>query len=228
MKIKLSNMLKYTAHIILLIVSTVFTVTLFIQFSNHFYEKILWGMAGFALELIKLYIFMLAKKNFREGKKAMFMFSIEMITYLGLAFVSMIASMGFVLNTIQQQALEAVDTNLGRETLINDINVIDAEIANIIEQQKNLPPHYVTSSIRLSVRLQELKLEKQKLVDAVDNTKENRKVVAKDVFTLLGEQYNKSGKDTLFLIMVILIFTLEICLVLTSGDLKESLTLVKN
>lgn len=212
------------AHILLFIVSVTFTLFLFIQFGTALHEKLLWGAVGISLEIIKLYIFMLSKKNFKERK--VFAGGFKMLIYMSIAFVSMVASLGFALTTIQGQSFEAQFSNLNYDSKISELEFIESEIQTKIRQQSELPGDYVTASDRFTQQISELRTQREELLQEISALQEevaNRQTDTNDVFSLIGNTIGFDGQDTLYYLMLIMIIALELCLVLTAGEIEVKL-----
>ncbi|MDA3855382.1 MAG: hypothetical protein PF569_03925, partial [Candidatus Woesearchaeota archaeon] len=231
------EVIKIVSHIALLTISTLLTINLFTSFSENPLYKVLWILLGVTLELIKVYLFVVAKahlqlKRFTSYVKSFFLFLI----YLGLAFVSFTASSGFTLMSIGQQASTSIILNESSDISLIDreLNQLDISIDSLRLQQETAikkkgdiradwsteKQDVIISDITLDIntkneRINELLLEKSKIVNAKVSSKAAN---SSDIFTLLGEAINLSGEDTMLYLMLLLALLLEVITAATSGN----------
>ena len=231
MKEKTFFALRKISHIILFIVSLSFTLFLFIEFGEKLHQKILWGLLGFALEIIKLYLFMLAKSGFKEKDWHIKIGALlQFIVYLGIMFTSMIATIGFAMTTIEGQSFSA---QVKQNTFeINSIEVerdeITKEITILQQQQASLPEGWITASQRLSDSILSLREQREELNNKIRDLRKERLneqiIDTSNVFVLIGSIINLDGKSTLYYLMLIMVITLEVCLVITCGDIEKKIS----
>lgn len=210
------------AHVLLFIVSLTFTLFLFIQFGSALHEKLLWGTVGIALEIIKLYLFMQAKSHWKS--KELPTAGFQFLVYAGIAFVSMVASLGFALISIEGQSFTAAVSNIETDYLVEDIDRLNQEIDTKIRQQSELPTDYVTASDRFTDQIEELRLRKEGMIQLLQElqVEQVREDEAIDVFMLIGGTIGLSGRSTLYYLMLVMIIALELCLVMTAGNIQGS------
>ena len=230
MKEKTFLILRKLSHVTLFIVSLSFTLFLFIQFGEQIHEKIIWGILGFALEVIKLYLFMLAKANLKEkdwhakvGAVAQF------VVYLGIAFISMIATLGFALMTIEGQSFAAqVSQNIFEiEAMHAERDELTLEIATFQQQQADLPEGWITASQRISESISTLRERRDflntRIVELQRERVQAQTVDTSNVFVLIGSVVDLDGRTTLYYLMLVMVVALEVCLVITSGHIERAL-----
>ena len=218
------SIIRTFAHVILMGLGTALNVNLFIQFSKYPAIQVLFGAMATAFELIKLYLFMLAKFHFHEhGFKKIAAGLIEFVLYLGLAFVSMVASLGFTLTSIEQQSFTAniQNRNIDRQVITQDINNIEKQIQSKLDQQAGLPADYITASDRFTQQIKELQAQRQDLLDKLNSLPKDQITQTSDMFSLLGSMVNLSGKNTMFYMMLLLVILLEFTIAITAEDIKK-------
>lgn len=228
MKRKTFHVYRKLSHVTLFIVSLTFTLMLFVEFGDEWYQKLLWGGMGFALEIIKLYLWMHLKSQWKTEKGAAIA---QFVIYAGIAFVSMIASLGFAMNTIEGQTFTAQVQNIQVDSMVEDLEVIDSQIATKLRQQSELPFDYITASDRLTEQINDLRLQRKETLErlsAQQETSQGRETESIDTFVLIGRAVGLGGQDTLYYLLLIMVITLEICLVMTSGDIEKRLIVDEN
>lgn len=228
MKQKNFNLYRKTSHIVLFGVSLTFTLMLFTEFGSEWHEKLLWGAMGFALEVIKLYLWMHLKSQWATQKAAALA---QFVIYVGIAFVSMVASLGFAMNTIEGQSFTAQVQNLQIDSKMDELVFIESQIDTKIRQQSELPTDYVTASDRYTNQIADLREQRVALLEEIEAQQEEqagRQTETMDTFTLIGRAVDMDGRDTLYYLMLIMVFALEICLVMTAGDIKRQVVVDEN
>lgn len=212
------------SHILLFVISLTFTVMLLVEFSEQFYERVLWGMLGTGLEFIKLYIFILAKYHFfRRDWRHYVAAGSHFVLYVGIAFVSMIATVGFALNTIEGQSFSVRQERADVESVERELDRMEEQIEVNMQRYEDLPSDWVTVSEQYLDRIEDLRdrrdeltEERNRLLDEADTQQE-----AINTFALIGEQIGMSARSTLFNIMMVLVVLLEVGLVSTTGSVER-------
>ena len=220
MNLKQFHIFKEITHVLLVLLSMVFSVILFSQFSDTFFSLGVYVVLGVALEMFKIFLLVEAKFYLFKMNWHIITAIILFLIYFSLATISGIATMGFNLNTINSQSFSAGIANIETDTLLFDIEAINQEIQTKIRQQSELPTDYVTASDRYTRQIQELRAEREALLSRIETGR--RQTVSQDTFTLLGQEVGLSGERTLYIILAFLTVILEIGIAVTSGNLKKS------
>jgi len=232
------NIFRKVSHVILVILSMALSINLFIQFSDQRFIQILFGAMAFSFELIKLYILMLAKENFHISSiKSDIVATIQFTVYLGLAIMSIVASLGFALVSIEEQSLSSVArtevSNFRVDQLKNKLESNNKQIEIIQQNASNLEFSAVERNAEANRQVLEIQALNEEIVNQIEELREekaseaeeNIKLTSADMFSLLGESVNLSGKDTMFYMMLILVFFLELAIAITSGSIKKEFSI---
>lgn len=220
---------RQTSHFILVGLSIALSVNLFMQFSDVPFIMGLFGLLAVAFELIKLYLLIVAKSNYVDKKfwKAFY----EFVIYFLLAAISALASLGFVLVSIQQQTFTNVEARQSSQFRIEstqqEIADLSLEINILTEGLSEFPANFVTARREQSNRIEELRNRRdylrQELLSALDSRAEDDNIrtqlTSEDMFSLLGQMVNISGYDTMYYMMLLLVILLEIAIALTTGEI---------
>jgi uracil-DNA glycosylase family 4 len=215
--------LKRVIHFLLAVLSIVFSVILFVQFSNHFWGRLIFGTSATIVELFKIYSLIQMKTMFVAGLKQngkMFLVCFGFfIIYTGLTAFSIVATLGYNLNTIQGQSFYAVVRNIETESAIRDIERIDDEIDTKLRQQSELPFDYVTASDRYTKQIEELRQIRRNLETSIANAEKVQD--SADTFSMLGELIRISGERVLFILLFGLSIIFEIGIAVTGDVITE-------
>lgn len=228
------------SHIILVILSMILSVNLFIQFSDYVLIQILFATLAVSLELLKLYLLVLAKSNFlqRDWKKE-FVASFQFLVYGGLAFISIIASLGFTLVSIEEQSLNFETrqevSSFRIDHIVNQIDINNRQIEIIQENATRLEFSAVERNELANIQVKNIQSQNENLITRLEALRNLQSetvsiethLTSSDMFTLLGETINLEGKDTMFYMMLLFVILLEIAIAITSGhiDVKSVLSL---
>lgn len=222
---KTVNLFRSTSHVMFILISMALTVLLFQQLAVGLLGKIIFVSMGIALELVKVYLFLFVKYNYRMKGIGIIIGTLYLILYISLAAISGVASLGFVLNEMGEQSFSATASNIDSENIMKDIAFIEQEIETKVRQQSELPHDWITASDRYSRQIKELRDEGAELVESLDEATSKRQLVTADTFTLIGslEWVDKTGEEVLFGILMSLVILLEIVIALTSGTIYDSM-----
>lgn len=223
MKDKSMNLFKQVANIIFFFISIILSVYLFVHFGKNLWEKLIWGTTAVGIELFKNYTLIVVKGQLRHKQWGSFI--AYSIAYLGVTIVSIIASLGFSLLTIQGQSFASSIDNMSLNNYMNDIASLDLEINAKIKQQEMMPEGYATASNRLSEGISKLREEKANLLLKINELNNQPvEVAGMDMFSLLGSlMFKRTGEEVLFILMLIASISIEVCLALTSGDVERKM-----
>lgn len=240
MKERTVNYVKHVAHIILVILSMMLSINLFIQFSDKPFIQILFGMLGFSLEAIKLYLLLEAKYHITlRGWKNDAISSIQFVVYFGLAFISIVASLGFTLVSIEEQTLQFEErreiSNFEIEAIQDEIEANRRQIEIVQENATALEFSAVERNEIANEQVRSLQDRNRELIAELSDLRAERegqaveeRLTSNDMFILLGETVNLNGKDTMFYMMLVLVVLLEIAIAITSGKIEREIKLKKS
>lgn len=240
MKERTINRIKQVAHVILIVLSMMLSINLFIQFSDKTFIQVLFGTMAFALEAIKLYLLLEAKYHFHlNGWKNEAVGVVQFTVYLGLAFISIVASLGFTLVSIEEQTLQFEErrevSNFEIEALQNEIESNNRQIEIIQENATALEFSAVERNAEANRQVRELQDRNRELIVELSELRAQRegqtveqRLTSNDMFILLGETVNLSGRDTMFYMMLVLVVLLEVAIAITSGKIEREIKLKKS
>lgn len=224
-------LMKRVSHIVLFGLSAFLSVNLFLQLGNNIYESVVFGLIAFVFEIIKLYLFILAKSDLKKKEfKSMLVGSIKLTIYIILAIASIAASLGFVLNVIENQNFVATTKNYEKQALVQEMNAIDFQIQNKLLQQADVATNksqYITGTDRLSEQIKELQNEKKKIIEKINSMDMTLEQESSSSFELIGRAINADGQKVRFWILLGIVFVLEITLILTASNVDEGTGLRK-
>lgn len=229
---KTINNFKNISHFILVFLSILLSVNLFIQFSDFLYIQILFSLMAIALELIKLFILMKSKSYFKEGGfKNDLVGIIQFLVYLGLAFISVIASLGFTLVSIEEQSIQFESrrniSNFRIESIQNEIEFNLEQIRIIQNNARDLEFSAVERVAQANEQVRAIQEENRNLINLIEELREENievieeRLTSKDMFVLLGDLISISGKDAMFYMMLVLVILLEVAIAITSGSISK-------
>jgi hypothetical protein len=220
---------KVTAHLILVILSIFLSVNLFIQFSNRLFVQILFGSMAVALEAIKVYLLILSKTEWMVEGKRLFVVP-KFIVYVGLAGISLLASVGFTLVSIEEQSQESV---VGSQYVDRRIDLLEAEYQSNMAQieiiqsnAKDLDYAAVERSEIASEQVRVLQSANRDIMDEIQGFYEEKyreetiDISSNDMFTLLGETIDIDGIDMRFYLMLFFVLFLEVSIAITAETVK--------
>lgn len=232
------KIVKKVSHVILVCLSMLLSVNLFFQFSDTLIIQILFGLMAISLELIKLYLLIEAKYHFKmEETKNKVLAGIEFIIYSGLAFISIVASLGFTTVSIEEQSLRFETkkevSNFEIDQLINELEINNKQISIIQQNASELEFSAVERNEQANSQVETIQNKNREIVQKIDQLRALKETDIKDevqftgaqMFILLGQFINKSGQDTMFAMMVILVILLEIAIAITSASIEQKLKL---
>lgn len=226
---------KTVSHFLLFWVSMLFSVMLFMSFTDNLFIKAIWIVMAVALELLKTFLIKEIKAIYKK-----LVIIVLVILYVVIAGISGIATYGSVKLTLDAQEVRAEKLNLSSENIEFAIAQIDLKMdrlnrasASAVSEKEKMNESEGIYYTGLSKMTDDMKLaeaemealleERTTLVNSLREEAENTANVSKDVFSLIGEDIGLSGRDTLFYIFVVLIIVLEIALFATTDkfDVEE-------
>lgn len=133
MKLETYQRVKPLTHYALLGVSIALTMGLFTGFSDNPFFSVIWAVLAFVFEMIKDFSIAETKTFMRDHKELSgweksFKATLRILPYVGFAFISLVASAGFALNSIQSQSFSAEINNQSIEQSLTDDTIYDYQI----------------------------------------------------------------------------------------------------
>lgn len=237
MKEKTMTSIRLTAFIILAILSGLLSINLFVQFSDIIIIQAMFALLAGALEMIKLYLLISAKDYFRrKGWKNEISAVLQFSVYSGLAIISIVASVGFTLVSIEEQSLqfearqEVSQFRVG--SYQSEIEDNRQQIRIIQANASDLAFDAVERNQLANAQVRELQERNRELVNQIEDLRsqyvqeENeRQLTSGQMFVLLGETIGLDGRTTMFYMMLMLVILLEISIAITAGNIKHNLVL---
>lgn len=235
MKENSMNRIRQIAFWILASLSAVLSVNLFIQFSDVWYIQIMFGLMGMALEMIKLYLLVLAKDHFMKGgMKNELTAVLQGSVYVGLAVISIVASVGFTLVSIEEQTMQFEQrqqvSNFRIDSIEQEIEDNRNQIRIIQENASGLEYDAVERGDSANKQVRELQEANRELVDRIEELRSasaeidnERQLTSGEMFVLLGQAVGLDGHDTMFYMMLMLVALLEISIAITAGNIQHHL-----
>jgi hypothetical protein len=220
-RLNVMSVIKTVSFIILVTISFSVTMYLFIQFSDKIIEKIFFGCLAFAVEGSKIFALVSAMSVFTLKKFGSF--AIRITIYCFLAILSIIASYGFTLSSIQGTQDVVAVADYTNAALKSRIDTIDKQVAILEKRQTDMPPDFVTASNNITKQLNQLATERTELVAKIAATP-IKKEVAKSVFQLIAETLGMTSKRFEFMLLVLLSIMVETCVVFTSPKAVHEFT----
>jgi len=220
-KTPLLSIIKVISFIVLSAISISLSVYLFLQFSTHPVERILFGALAVAFEGSKLYALVDGHKEWVEKK---FIPALTKLTmYVMLAALSVIASYGFSLGALQRAELDPGASRAVHqaEAIERQIDEIDGQISNFQRQQADLPEGWVTAAQRLQESIDQLVERRTSLYDDLYEIEEPDFDLASNAFILIGRSIGMEGEMVMFILLIVLAFAIELCIVFTSPSVDH-------
>jgi hypothetical protein len=215
------SVIKTISFVILVTISFSVTMYLFIQFSDKIIEKVFFGCLAFAVEGSKIFALVSGMSMFTLKKYGSF--AVRITIYGFLAILSILASYGFTLSSIQGTQ-DIVATSEYTNTALKDrIAEIDKQAAILEKRQADMPSDFVTASNQITKQLNQLASERADLVRQIVATPV-KKEVAKSVFQLIAESLGMTSKRFEFLLLILLSIMVETCVVFTSPKAVHEFT----
>lgn len=213
--------IKTISFIVLSVISISLSVYLFLQFSGHPVEQILFGALAVAFEGSKLYALVDGHGDWVKRKYIAASGKIAM--YVLLAALSIIASYGFSLGALQRAELDPETERSSRreQQLESQIEEVNEQIEIFQEQRTDLPEGWVTASQRLQESIGELVDQRTDLYDELNAIEPPDFDLAGNAFILIGESIDMDGERVMFLLLIILAISIELCIIFTSPSVPH-------
>ena len=246
----LIDILRYVAFIGLVSISMILSVTFYISAVEETWSKAMLGFAAFGLESVKIYTLIFAEyayhstKMKRRGKKFSsqdwFRISKPFTLFAFLTLLSVIASISFAQASIYS-TIEEVQVVMQKEAEVQEkgnplieaktilLENKQAQLTALNEKIANLPPDYVTSSLKLSAEVNILNEDIYNLSEEIAiiqlNSYEEKVDVSDEMirkkatfnrFYLLGKPIGLTETQTLFLFLALFAVLLELGIIATA------------
>jgi hypothetical protein len=237
------DLLKKVGFYVVFPLDMALSINMFIRLNNRIIFQALWGVFAAALTIIKLYLLISSKTkfktidNWKKDWKTMFSGIKEYSIYIGLVAVSMMASLGFVFMSTEEQSLQVVKAqeqgSFIENQLLDELESNKDQIKIVQGNASDLGYDAVERSEDATSQVAALQERNREIAQEIEalRTKKNSEVETEnilsssDMFTLLGESVGWSGRDTRFRMMIMLIILLEIALNLTTDPIALQIKL---
>jgi hypothetical protein len=120
-------------NLTLFLVSLAFTEILFFNFSKEWYGILIWMILGAALEILKIFLLLTAKRSWKFGKK--WQAAAEFFVYGLITLISVVASIAFITSSIAAVEREAKINAAPTQTILRQIAVYESTLTTV---EKNL------------------------------------------------------------------------------------------
>ena len=229
--------IRYGAFIVLTVASGYLSINMFIALGSSLVGKALLGLVAFGLESSKVFSLLRIEYALHvrrvEKKKAQIMGSIFM--YTALAILSIVASLGFNLVTVDRQ----VETSRITFSQVADeyeydiqrreetIDILNDQMAALREQMREIDSMYATGSVRLSTEARRVSEERERLIDEISDLRglqreSHREATLSDevnvygMFFLMGEAAGLNEKTVMLLLLFLISILIEVSMIYTS------------
>ncbi|MCA1799875.1 MAG: hypothetical protein LC687_00135 [Actinobacteria bacterium] len=217
----LLSIVKNVSFVVLSVISISLSVYLFIQFSSYPVESILFGLLAIAFEGSKLYALVDGHADWlsKRFKPAIIKYGM----YTLLALLSVVASYGFSLGALQRAELDPATSRTAyqEQALERQIQEIDGQISNFQDQQSRLGDGWVTAAQRLQESIDSLVERRTELYDDLYSLEQPDFDLASNAFILIGRSVGISGELVMFVLLIILSFSIELCIIFTSPSIPH-------
>jgi hypothetical protein len=213
---------------------------MFLQLGANLYSKALLVAVGLSLEGVKVFALLRLEYFLSEGVK---LFRSEgsarlrqsIAIYIALAFLSLTASFGFTLVTVDQQVqvskvdfeTSTEDIDFQIENLEESLGFLTPQIEAMQNQMADLPSDYVTAAQRLNTTITALQEERVSLISEITLLKTERSRVIREVnasketnvygmFFLLGQPIGLTETMVMYILLAIASILIEAGMVFTS------------
>jgi len=159
---------------------------MFINLGADFLGKLVLGLVALALESTKVFSLLRIEytMHLRETNKLVRMPWNSIVIYGFLATLSVVASLGFTLVTVDKQVESSkavfvrvtADYTFDIEQKQASLALIDSQIQALQSQMKGINPDYATGSVKLSGEAQEVFSAREKLVTEISELKKAQQV----------------------------------------------------
>lgn len=234
--------IKYGAFILLTIVSAYLSVNMFISLGADFIGKLVLGLVALALESTKVFSLLRIEYSMylRAVKEKVKLPLNSIAIYFFLATLSVVASLGFTLVTVDKQveSSKAVFTTAADDYTFDieqkqaSLALIDSQILALQKQMGGINPDYATGSVKLSTEAQNLANKREALINEISSLKKQQReavvAVAQSeknnvygMFVLMGNAIGGMPEKTVMFILLFLISILiEVGMIYTSPTIE--------
>ena len=229
--------IKYGAFGLLTLVSAYLSVNMFINLGADFLGKLVLGLVALALESTKVFSLLRIEytMQLRETNKLVRMPWNSIVIYGFLATLSVVASLGFTLVTVDKQVESSkavfvtvtADYTFDIEQKQASLALIDSQIQALQSQMKGINPDYATGSVKLSGEAQEVFSAREKLVTEISELKKAQQVAIIEtsksegnnvygMFVLMGAIIGITEKQVMTILLVLVSVLIEVSMIYTS------------
>jgi hypothetical protein len=207
---------------VLFVCSAFLTEFLFWNFSNLWYERVIWLMVGGVVETCKYFALMWVK-HLLAKKAVWYQIVGYLFGYICACAISMLGSLAFALHSFQGQDVNATLQSTVVNSQVSGLGQIDAQITTALDEKNKVPTDYLKRQRELDATLKDLNAQKKDLLATTRQvTKNDVAVSTYQVFDQLGAKINKTGKETLFYIVIFMVVFIELFMAtLTAAPIEK-------
>jgi len=235
------RIIKYGAFLLLTLVSAYLSINMFVNLGADMTGKVVLGIVALALESTKVFALLRIEYAMlqRSKNKTLRRPWSSIAIYLALALLSVIASLGFTLVTVDKQVESsravfssvADDYSFDIEQLQASLVLIDAQAKVLQDQISRINPDFASGSVRLSTEAQELADRRSAVVASMSALKKQQReavvAVAKSeeqnvygMFVLMGNMLGVPDKLVMTSLLFLISLLLEIGMLYTSPTIE--------
>lgn len=192
------RIIKYGAFILLTLVSAYLSVNMLVSLGADLAGKIVLGFVSIALESTKVFALLRIEYSMfqRSKNKLLRRPWNSILIYAALASLSIIASLGFTLVTVDRQVevsrvvftSVSEDYSFDIEQLQSSLSLVDSQIVALQAQLGGINPDYATGSVRISTEATKLSDKRAALVAEISRLKKAQRESITAAATSSGEQ----------------------------------------
>lgn len=221
------KMLKLFSFCILAFVSLNLSMDLFKEFGSTEKDVNFFILTVIGLELSKMIALILAKSEFyvKRVKNTLLGIGFSLL-FIGLAFVSVYSSYGFILVATEKTSTSNIALSYDSDIKYNQekIENLDIKIQSYIPQLER-GDLSLASKDKLEKQLQAWEQEKDKLyqeVRSMQKQSQEQESLKESVgmFTLMARDMNVDERQLRFWMMIILVFVIELCIMVMSPHIN--------
>ncbi len=237
--------IKYGAFLLLTVASGYLSANMFHELAGtQLVSRILLVVVGLSLETVKVFALLRIEYLVSQGVKffkgiGQGQFRTSILIYTALALLSLTASFGFILVTVDQQVQVSRVTFVGVtenidfqiENLEDSLIFLTPQIESMQNQMAGLPADYITAAQRLNETITELQEERVNLISDITLLKTERSRVIREtnasaetnvygMFFLLGDPFGLTETQVMYILLALASILIEAGMIFTSPTIK--------
>lgn len=236
--------IKYGAFVLLSLSSGYLSVNMFRSLGADLFAQILLIVIAISLETVKVFAllrieyFLSTDVKLFKDQLSHFLRS-SLIIYGLLAALSVLASFGFTLVTVDRQvevaridfAVSSVEVDFEVEQKKRSLETIEVQIENLQDQMRRINPDFATGSTRLSEEARILDERKNALVNEITTLLRQQSQATREInlseqtnvygmFYLMGRPVGLDERQVMFILLVLISILIEVGMIYTSPTIK--------